>query len=367
MLNRRPFLFSLATQPTHNGSSVLTFWTWTGLVGTVALLLGGCTPGERTFGKINGQIVTEKEYIQQLERQSVAVPGGQPTNAERVVIDQLVTNRTVLSEASKNGVLPSEEEVNTMYETQKSLYKANAPGKDYDTTLKETGVTPDEQKSDIRVQLAETALYAKLLKLDESEVRSTYDKFKTNFGLPARVQLRVVVAAQKAPEFAKAQSELAAGKVFEEVAKEINPLPMRANGGLLPQTIPLEKFPPALQSKISETAEGKYFGPVDFQQQGVKAWLKIEKRLPEYKIPYENAAPLVRRQLVQIKLSDPTNQAIRNEILQKKMQATFDTTDKSYTAVWDAVKDAAAKAGVGQNNAPVSVPAPVSAAPAGNK
>ena len=309
-----------------------------------ALLLGGCNNNAKTFGKINGQIVSQDEYIKQLERQTVTVPGGQPTNAERVVIDQIVSNRVITSEASKNGVLPSDADVNKAFEVQKKLFVAQFPGKEYDTTMKEQGTSPDEIKNDLRVQLAETALYGKLLKLDESEVRTTYDKFQTSFGLPARVQTRLVVAQDGSPDYAKIKAALAAGKDFDTVAKELNPPQLRGTGGLSPQATPTDKLAPALQAKVSETVEGKYFGPIDFDK-GVKAWVKIEKKLPAYKIPFEDAAPLVRRQLVQIKLQDPANQAIRNDILQKKMQAKFETEDKSYETVWNAVKADAKKSG----------------------
>jgi len=318
-----------------------------------ALLLSGCNNGAKTFGKINGQIVTQEEYVQQLERQTVTVPGGQPTNAERVVLDQIVSNRVITSEASKNGVLPGDEDVNKMFEVQKKLFAAQFPGKDYDTAMKEQGTTPEEIKSDLRVQLSETALYGKLLKLDESETRSTYEKFRTSFGLPARVQMRLIVAQDGSPDFNKIKTALAGGKNFDAVAKEMNPPQMRGTGGLLPQAVPTNSLAPVMQAKVTQTAEGKFFGPVDFQQKGVKAWVKIEKKLPEFKIPFEDAAPLVRRQLVQLKLNDPANQAIKNDILQKKMQAKVETENKSYEAVWNAVKDAAQKAGVGQ-----AVPAP---------
>ncbi|MBC8141861.1 MAG: SurA N-terminal domain-containing protein [Armatimonadetes bacterium] len=313
-----------------------------------ALLLAGCNNGAKTFGKINGQIVTQDEYIQQLERQTVTVPGGQPTNAERVVLDQIVSNRVITAEASKNGVLPSDDDVTKMFEVQKKLFAAQFPGKDYDAAMKEQGTTPEEIKSDLRVQLSETALYGKLLKLDESETRSTYEKFRTSFGLPARVQMRLIVAQDGSPDFAKIKTALAGGKNFDTVAKEMNPPQMRGTGGLLPQAVPTNTLAAPMQAKVTQTVEGKYFGPIDFQQKGVKAWVKIEKKLPEFKIPFEDAAPLVRRQLVQLKLQDGKNQAIRNDILQKKMQAKFETDNKSYETVWNAVKDAAKKAGVGE-------------------
>ena len=329
-------------------------------VALATLLLSGCNTGPKTFAKINGQIVTEEEYLHQLERQTVAVPGGQPTNAERVVLDQIISNRVIMAEASRNGVLPSDEEVGKMFDVQKKLFVAQYPGKNYDDAMKEQGTTTEEIKSDLRVQLAETALYGKLLKLDEKEVREAYEKFRSAFGLPARVQMRLAVAAENSAEFAKIKADLASGKSFDAIAKESNPIQMRGTGGLLPQAVATNTLAPQMQAKISQTAEGKYFGPIDFQQKGVKAWVKIEKKLPEYSIPFEDAAPLVRRQLVQQKLQDPKNQSVKNDILQKKMQAKFESENKSYEAVWTAVKDTATKAGIGQS----VPPPPVSANPA---
>ena len=342
------------------------------LAGAAALamaLLSGCNgaSGSKTFGKINGQIVTEKEYIQQLERQTVTVPGGQPTNAERVVLDQIVSNRVITAEASKNGVLPGDEDVAKMFDVQKKLFVAQFPGKDYDTAMKEQGTTPDEIKSDLRVQLAETALYGKLLKMDEAEVRSTYDKFRTSFGLPARVQMRLVVAQDGSPDYGKIKTALAGGTAFDEVAKTMNPPQMRGTGGLIPQAVGVNTLAPAMQAKVTQTAEGKFFGPVDFERKGVKAWVKIEKKLPEFKIPFEDAAPLVRRQLVQLKLQDPKNKPVRDDILNKKLQAKFESEDKNYETVWLAVKDAAVKAGIGQPTAPPvgGAAAPIAAPAAG--
>ena len=310
---------------------------------------GATTP--LLFAKINGVIVTQEEYVKALERQTVNVPGGQPTNAERVVLDQLISNIVISAEAKRLGVAPTDADINKMFAVQKRLFAAQFPGKDYDTAMREQGTTPEEIKNDLRVQLSETALYGELLKLDEAEVRLTYDKYRSSFGLPARVQMRVIVAQGDSPDFRKVKAALASGQDFDSVAKRLNPPQMRGTGGLLPQTVSVNTLAEAMQSKVLRTAEGRYFGAVDFQQKGVKAWVKIEKKLPEFNIPFEDAAPLVRRQLVQLKLQEPQNQAVRNDILQKKLMARFEASAASQT-VWGAVKEAAVKAGVGSSAPP---------------
>ena len=67
--------------------------------------------GEKPFATINGQVVSKDEYIKALERQTVLVPGGQTTNAERLVLDQLVGNKVIIGEAAKISAVPTDEDV----------------------------------------------------------------------------------------------------------------------------------------------------------------------------------------------------------------------------------------------------------------
>ncbi|HVK02106.1 MAG TPA: SurA N-terminal domain-containing protein [Armatimonadaceae bacterium] len=330
-----------------------------------ASLLSGCGSND-VFAKVNNQVITKDEYIKALERQSVTVPGGQPTNAERLVLDQLVGNRILLAEASKNEVLPKDEDINRLFETQKKIVEQQLPGKKYEDILKEQGATPEEVKNDLRVQLAETNLYAKLLKLDEAEVKQAFDAAKERYSLPARVQLRLIVAdtPAKAKDVEKQLKEM---KKFADIATAVNPQPLKADGGLIRQTTPTATLPAPWQTKAQQTAKGKHFGPVEFPgQPGTKAWVMIEEKLPAFSIPFEDAAPLVRRELVQMKVMDPANAGVRNQIIKQKMDASFDATDDSYEAVWTSVKEQAQKAGIGGAGAgaPTAAGAPPIAPPA---
>ena len=249
-------------------------------------LLGVGCAGEKPFARINGQVVSKDEYIKALERQTVMVPGGQTTNAERLVLDQLVGNKVIVSEAAKLNAVPTDEDVNRFYETQKKLFEAQFPGKSYEDSMKEQGTKADEIKNDMKVQLSETNLYARRLNITDKDVREAYDRASQqgSVGLPARVQLRLIVAPPGSPEFQKAQQLLAAKTPFDDVAKSVNPLQLRATAGLLPQATPINSIGVEYQAKVQQSAEGVSFGPVDFRlaanQPPVKAWVKVEKRLP---------------------------------------------------------------------------------------
>ncbi len=323
----------------------------------------GCS-GEKPFAKINGVTVTQDEYLHTLERQNVVIPGGQTTNAERLVIDQLVGNKIIIAEAIKENVVPSEEEVNNYYTLQKKLFENQFPGKNYETSMKEQGTTAEDVKSDMKYQLAEANLYAKKLGITEKDVRDAFDKVHGQIGLPARVQLRLVLVAPNSADFLKAQQLLNNKTPFDEVAKQINPPQLRVSGGLIAQATPVNTLGQQYQTKVQQSPEGASFGPVDFRlaanQPAAKAWVKIEKKLPALNLTIDDAGPLVKRQLVQMKLADPANQNARNDIVKAKLAAKFEPTDTSYTAVWDALRKTAEESGLGQNSAPA---APVVGAP----
>ena len=335
----------------------------TGAILCAAILAAGCS-GEKPFARINGQVVSREEYIKALERQTVLVPGGQTTNAERLVLDQLVGNKVIVSEAAKLNAVPSDEDVTRFYDTQKKLFEAQFPGKSYEDSMKEQGTSPDEIKSDMKVQLSETNLYARRLNLTDKDVRDAYERASAqgSVGLPARVQLRLIVAEPNSPDFQKAQQLLAEKKPFDEVSKTINPVQLRATGGLLPQATAINSIGVEYQAKVQQSAEGVSFGPVDFRlsakQPPVKAWVKVEKRLPALNIPFEDAAALLRRQLVQVKLSDPANSKVRDEIMGYKVQAKFEPTDPSYSTVWDGLRKTAQDAGIGKTKAASGEPIP---------
>lgn len=324
-----------------------------------ALLASGCG-GKDVFAKVNGQAITQSEYIRALERQQVALPGGQSTSAERFVLDKLIGDKIILAEAAKMNVLPQEEEINRVYDVQKRLWEQQMPGKDYEKTMREQGGSPEDTKADLRVALAETALFAKRLNLQEEEVKKAYSGAKGQFGLPERVQIRLIVTPANSPAFSQTQKMLAEKKSFEEVARQTNPPQLRGNGGLIAQATPMQQIPPAWQSKVRQTADGNHFGPVDFNagpnQPTAKAWVKVEKKLPAVTIPYEDARQIVRRQLVQVKMMQPDNRNVREQLMKQKMDAKFDATTDSYEQVWAAYKDAAKAAGVAGQQ-PAAAPA----------
>ena len=333
-------------------------------VSALSLLAAGCNTGKDNFAVVNGQTITKDEYIKILERQNVSVaPGAPPQTAMRVALDTAIGNKIVLSEAAKNNAMPTAAQVDAYYKLQKELFEKQTPGKNYEEAMKEQGTTPEDIKANFQVQLAESTLYAKQLKVGEDEIRKIYEAQRGQIGLPARVQLRLILVAPNSPDFAKAQQLLAAKTSFDQVARQVNGSPaLKATGGLQPQTTPINAIGDKFKAQVNASKEGDVIGPVDFQisqQQTAKAWIRIEKKFPAYTVSYDDAAPLIRQQLVQQKLSQPQNTEARNLIMGQKLNAKFEPTNTTYKTVWDSVTKSAKDAGIGA--APAAAPVAPSA------
>lgn len=334
-------------------------------------LAAGCG-GEKPLFKVNGLVVTRDEYIKKLERQQISLPNGVTVTAEPYVIDQLVSNKVTLAEAAKAGVTPTEEEVNRLYLAQKDIYENRTPGKKYDDYLASQGLTADEIKADLRGQLAEANVYAKLMNLSEDDVRKQYEQFKERLGLPARTQMRLILVPEKSPLYAQAQKAVADAsndaKKFEQAARDLNGVPQLKNAGGL-QVLPNQDIPPTLQGKLLQAAEGTVVGPIDWPVgpgQVLKGWARIEKKLPAFNLPADQGMPIVRIGLVQQKAMQPENQRYRNQIMKQKLDVRFESDDATANAVWKGIRDQAIEAGLGQTPAAAPAPAPAGgAAPAG--
>lgn len=303
------------------------------------------------FAHVNGVVITRDEYIRVLEKQQV-VANSQPTAAVRLALDTIIGNQVILAEAARLDVLPLDVDVERRYALEKRLFEEQAPDTNYEDAMRASGATVNDVRKDLRIQLAETNLYAKLLKIGDDQVRKTYDAAQGKIGLPERAQFRLIVVFPNSPESQKVKRALAMPNAnFDRLAGDVNLTPtLRSTAGLQAQMVPLSSFESSFQDKVKQTPAGKFFGPVDFvisqDLPKTKAWIKIEKKRSKLVVSYEDAAPLVRRQLMQMQIMEPANANIRTSLLTMKVNAAFEPADSHYIDVWKSVKKAAIQAGV---------------------
>ena len=171
------------------------------VLAAAALLAAGC--GEKPFAKVNGQVINKEEYIQALEQTlAVAGPNGSvPVPAGRMVLEQLVGRKIILSEASAQGVMPSDDDINKAFRYRKDMLEQSQPGKSFEEELQKQGTTPEMLKENLRAELAEVAVLIKKLNVGEDKVRQYYTEHRDEFGLPSRVQVRMILLPPNGPSF----------------------------------------------------------------------------------------------------------------------------------------------------------------------
>ncbi len=341
----------------HRGSAGAAAAALCAAAAAIVLLAAGCGSKDN-FAKVNGQAISKDDYIKALERAPVTIAGSQQSiPAGRWVLDQLIGNKIVMAEASRLGVAPSDADVQQRFDLQKRLMEQQMPDKTFEAAMKEQGTTPEEIKEQLRQQLAETRLLASRLQIKEEQIKSAYEKQKAALGLPERVQLRVIMAAP-GNEFAQAQKMLQAKTDFVEVARQYNPPQLKASGGLSPQPALITQYPPQWQAKLKQTKEGEYFGPVAAPGQPQKIWIRVEKKMPAFSLSYEEAKPLLLQSLVQQELADPKNVGVQRSVMDLKMKADFTATEDRHQKMWQAVKQQAEAAGLGQETAGAGMASP---------
>lgn len=304
---------------------------------------------------VEGVKISKDEYIKLLERTTVTLPGGQQAKAERLALDQIVSNIIILREAKKLGLLPSDRAVEHLYSAQKKLMEAQQPGKSYENELAIQGMTPEELKADLKVQMAETNLYASKLLLDDNDVKALYEQTKSDFQLPARTQVRLILLESNTPSVKKVVAQLEAGKRFEDIAKTINDPELREAGGerLLYNT----QIPSEVLAKIKGTKVGETVGPVKWSvpQQSAQrnkrpivltAWIKVIQKLQPFSLTYADVAPILFRDMIRERIMMPANIGKRDEILKMKMRVRLESNDPNKGVVWEDIKKAASEMGI---------------------
>lgn len=197
---------------------------------------------------INGVSVRQEDFLHRLE-----ISGTANGTAGELVLRQMIAEEVTLQFARKQGVLPSDEEV-------EKRYAEGAKQTGFAQNLMTTHQTPEDVKRSLQVQMAELALFSKGVTVSEQEIREFYrqnvDHKNPNarYYQPETVQVAVIVTDKEAAA-KKALEALASGNTFEAVARAFSKDKSAANGGALPPvrkgSLNAQKFPEMEQMLFS--------------------------------------------------------------------------------------------------------------------
>lgn len=207
---------------------------------------------DRAVLAVNGSVVTREQFLRRLEQ----VAGAQ-------VARQLVGDELQLQFAEKNGLLPTDAEVQARYDQLRK-------DRDFAASMSAIGLTRDDLKRQIRVELCRAKVIGRGVTVTDEEVRRFYrtnaDPKNPNarFHTPETVRIRVIVTQTEAAG-RSALAELRRGEPWSEVVQKYSKDQSRDNDGLVP---PMRRGRtrsarvPGMESTIFGLRVGQMIGPV---------------------------------------------------------------------------------------------------------
>jgi foldase protein PrsA len=162
-----------------------------------ALILAGC--GKKVVAVVNGEKITKEELRSEAEKV-----------AGKDVLVNLIREKLILQAAKREGVYPSNEEV------EKELEFRKRENPNFMEDLKKQNMTLEEYKKQLIESLAEINLITKGINVTDKEIEDAFKKYKPMLD---RVRLRWIVNVSE-EEIKKAKEKLDAGAFFETVAKD---------------------------------------------------------------------------------------------------------------------------------------------------
>lgn len=217
----------------------------------IAVMLAAVTTGcaRRAVAKVNGDIITEREFFDRLQ-----VAQG------RQVLDRLILEKLVEQKAKQKKIEVTEAETNQFVQGLK-----RESGDRWAEYLRAAGQTEEDVRRDVR----DSMLIVKLI-IPESEMKRYWERNRTRFDEPATVTYRRVVLGSKAEAekvrgqivsgkltFAQAVKTLSKDPVTQEPGGEIGPIPQGYGDPDLDQTlfsIPLKQVSEPLPAAFAQDA-----------------------------------------------------------------------------------------------------------------
>jgi foldase protein PrsA len=268
---------------------------------------------ERTIAVVNGEVIKGTEFYRRMEY----LPGvGRMVGNSFakfspgfLTLEQIITEKLIMQLAKEKGVSPSEQEVKDELAYIMSTDPGTVKG------WKESGQTDEEFIIYLRYNLCQFKLLTRGITITDQEIDQFYKTNEVLFTTPKLVSLRVI-AVQTAEQAAAVDLDIEGGKKFDEVAKARS----------------LD-----LSDQARKSLEGVKVG-------GTTAWIvggttrvkfMVESITPEVKQPLDvNLRKRIRRELMLTKGKVKNEQALQQEMRDKRKTATIDIKDKVYAETY---------------------------------
>lgn len=217
------------------------------LVLCMALFLAGCNSASKTIAEVNGEKITQADFDQLYAVLKADYESNQMVtldktkdkeiikNLETKTYDNLVLQKLIRQDASKQGIKVDQEEVDKYLQDIKD--KKNEESKDgFKKFLAETKFSEASLREYLETQQLNSSLSEKVtadVKVNDADVRKYYDENPDQFQDPGGIQIsHILVAKEDLTQAEQIIAKLKQGADFAALAKEYSIDPgSKDNGG----------------------------------------------------------------------------------------------------------------------------------------
>jgi peptidyl-prolyl cis-trans isomerase SurA len=213
-------------------------WTILALAALAACALGaGCrkevAPGPDVWASVNGKEIL-REDVEKIFRSRVNADAPTPSQEEALslqlsILDELVNSEILLQRANKMNLVASDAEVEDKFTESKSPYTEE----EFQKKLKDTGLSVDDLRSDIRRQLSIQKLLNRevvaKISITDQDISDFYNKNRAQFNVtePQYHIAQIVITPRADPTVHnrkndKAANEAEAGRKAAMLSQKLN-------------------------------------------------------------------------------------------------------------------------------------------------
>ncbi len=208
------------------------------------LLAGGCKekePGPDVMARVNGRDILRSEIDKTLKRQlsgSPQKPSPEQEDSLRLdLLRQMIDRQLYLQDAEKQGVAPTNEEVDSRVNQDKAPYTKE----EFAKKLQESGFTEEEHKQEVRRNLTVEKLIKREVEakvtISDADLQTFYNAYKAEFNIPetrfrlAHILVRGANEAQARQKVQMVYQRLGNGEDFASLAQRYSDDTDTANNG----------------------------------------------------------------------------------------------------------------------------------------
>ena len=285
---------------------------------STALMTAGCG-GSKPIAQVNGQALSEKEFHQLCESTTRLDPQ-KGTTVGMQTLTQWIASTVMAQEAKKQGVYPSQKEVDSRLDAYRR--QSAVAGSSLDEQMKMRGLTLEAMKRDLVAQLVTENVMLHGVIVSDAELQTAWEKQKEMFVQPEQVEISQITV--DSPDDAKkVQSDLAGNADFALVARTRSKDQFKDHSGRIPVPLGKRLQPgmPVTQEAVNAAFKMKP-GQISDPIKVGATWVvvRLENKIEEKQPKLEDFAEPMRVQLRQQKAQQSGELQKNQQAVQKAQQ-----------------------------------------------